>query len=185
MLYFLAGTLALVVLGGWARLRAERELILVRRVSRSVFVAALLAFTLHASATIGAATAQAWPLAVPSVPAFIAGFAVAGTGAALYLAGRMRFRSFRLTWGLATDRLVTDGIYRYTRNPQSVGWLILDTGIAIAGRSGAALALSGVFLLALVAWLPAEERALQARFGEQYERYRRATPRIIGIPRTL
>jgi len=74
--------------------------------------------------------------------------------------------------------LVTDGIFRYTRNPMYVA-----VALALAGwglHLGDVPALLGV--PAFVAWMdrlqiPAEERALRELFGVEFERYCRAVRR--------
>ncbi len=103
-------------------------------------------------------------------------------GAALYLAARIRFRSFRLTWGLDTSCLITTGVYRISRNPQTLGAIIVLAGAALSGNCTVALLLSGVMLVGSMIWLPKEEEILQRRFGEQYRRYRKCVPRFFGWP---
>jgi protein-S-isoprenylcysteine O-methyltransferase Ste14 len=88
---------------------------------------------------------------------------------------RWQFRTFRLTWGLSTDRLTTTGIYGISRHPQNLGWGLTLLGVALWGASGVALVLVALYAAACALWLPAEERALQARFGAVYAEYRRAT----------
>ena len=63
--------------------------------------------------------------------------------------------------------------------PQVVGWFLMYAGIALYGRSGAALVIAILFMAAFVPWILAEERALQARFGEAYTQYRKRTPRFL------
>ena len=124
-----------------------------------------------------------WPVAIPPFVAYTVGAITAVAGAALYGAARMCFGSFRQAWGLTMDRLVTDGVYRYSRNPQLVGWLLIITGASMAGRSGGALILAAVYALSCLVWIPVEERILERRFGEEYRKYRDAVPRYLGLPR--
>jgi protein-S-isoprenylcysteine O-methyltransferase Ste14 len=132
----LLGSLSLLLLGAWARRRAAREFRLDGRVSVPTFIAGLLAFTIHAAAVGAVSVMRAWPLPLAWLPAVLVGGLLAGLGATLYLAARVRFRLFRLTWRLTTDRLVTGGVYRHTRNPQGIGVLLIDIGAAMIGRSG-------------------------------------------------
>lgn len=77
--------------------------------------------------------------------------------------------------------VVTDGPFRYTRNPMYVG---------MAGLLGAHAVLRGGWLpLVPVATfvavidrtqIPAEERAMAWSFGEAYDSYRSTTPRWLG-----
>ncbi len=124
-----------------------------------------------------------WPLAIPPLVAYTVGAITAVAGAALYGAARLCFGSFRQTWGLTLDRLVTNGVYRYSRNPQMVGWLLILIGVGVAGRSGGALLLAAVYALSCLVWIPVEERILERRFGDEYRRYRNAVPRYLGLTR--
>ncbi|HEX2085920.1 MAG TPA: isoprenylcysteine carboxylmethyltransferase family protein [Solirubrobacteraceae bacterium] len=76
-----------------------------------------------------------------------------------------------------TERLVVGGLYRYVRNPMYVA-----VGATIVGQ---ALLLGRPWLLAYAAgfWLVTaafvrlyEEPTLRARYGEEYDAYRRAVP---------
>lgn len=97
----------------------------------------------------------------------------------MYLTARFQFQSFRQTWGLQTDKLIVAGIYGLVRHPQNVGWGLLLAAVALLGRSGAALALIGVYGITCLIWLPLEEAFLARRFGEAYDAYRRSTPAVI------
>jgi protein-S-isoprenylcysteine O-methyltransferase Ste14 len=69
--------------------------------------------------------------------------------------------------------LVTSGIYRFTRNPMYLGDALILLAVVVFFSNP--LGLAGVILF--IAWMnllqiPAEERALRARFGEAYDAYR-------------
>ncbi|HEY5628977.1 MAG TPA: isoprenylcysteine carboxylmethyltransferase family protein [Candidatus Limnocylindrales bacterium] len=86
---------------------------------------------------------------------------------------------------MPTQELLTDGPYRYCRNPMTLGAILAYLGIAIASRtiSGGALVVAlAAILLAYLRRL--EEPELAERFGEAYLAYRRETPFIVpGRPR--
>lgn len=92
------------------------------------------------------------------------------------------FRSFEQTSGLEKGELVKSGPYRYSRNPQVVGWGLALLGAALAGRSPKALLLVAAFFLLHSFYLSIEERHLERAFGEEYRRYRANTPRFLGLP---
>ena len=74
--------------------------------------------------------------------------------------------------------LVTTGANAVTRNPMYLGLTGLLLANAIRLRSWRALVPATVFVLLIDRLqIPAEETALSARFGEDYEAYRRAVPR--------
>ncbi len=98
-------------------------------------------------------------------------------GASLYMAARIEFRSFRRTWGLDNDRLVTTGIYRFSRNPQTLGAVLFLAGASLAGRSMVAALLVTLLWVASLIWLPVEEKVLEHLFGDEYRRYRDAEER--------
>jgi len=76
-----------------------------------------------------------------------------------------------------TRNLVVGGLYRYVRNPMylAVGTTIVGEALVLA-RS-VLFVWAAVFAVAVVAFVRGyEERTLRRRFGEEYERYRRAVP---------
>lgn len=73
--------------------------------------------------------------------------------------------------------LVTDGVYRYTRNPMYVSILIGLLAVSVGtGRLRTLLALPGMFW-SLQPQIDAEESALAELFGAQYATYRARVPR--------
>jgi len=81
--------------------------------------------------------------------------------------------------------LVTDGPNRFTRNPMYLSVAAALTAHAVLRRSAwALLPVAGFVALIDRTQIPAEEKALGERFGEQYEEYRSRVPRWIGPPRT-
>ena len=83
---------------------------------------------------------------------------------------------------LIASGLITGGVYRYSRNPQNVGWLLLLAGTSLLGGSAAALLLTFLFWLVLHLYLvSAEEPHLTRAFGERYQRYQSTTPRYLGF----
>lgn len=118
-------------------------------------------------------------LPVNTVVAFATGSALLLGGVWLYGAGVIAFRSFEQVSGTETGELVTGGIYRRSRNPQVLGWSLVLLGVAVTGRSLAALVLMILFLAIWHVAVKAEEEHLERTFGEQYRKYRSATPRYL------
>lgn len=75
----------------------------------------------------------------------------------------------------------TQGLYQYSRNPQLVGLLLTVGGLAVTGNS---LLIAAICIAAAV-WLIlmplAEEPWLRDQYGDDYERYREAVPRFLGL----
>jgi protein-S-isoprenylcysteine O-methyltransferase Ste14 len=137
------------------------------------------AYAALAAGVIFTARAHAWPLPLPSAVTVAIGATLLACGGAVYVIGRLQLRSFRATWGLATDRLLTTGIYRLVRHPQNLGWGLLLTGVAMLGGSGVALALTGAYVFSCVIWLPVEEAYLERMFGSRYSSYHASTPALV------
>src|SRR5579883_2508397 len=76
-------------------------------------------------------------------------------------------------------RLVTDGAYRFIRNPSYLGMIVTALGWALAFRSGTGLLLTALLLPPLLARIRAEEALLHAQFGAAYDAYRARTARLI------
>jgi protein-S-isoprenylcysteine O-methyltransferase Ste14 len=76
-------------------------------------------------------------------------------------------------------KLVTDGLYRFIRNPSYLGLLVSTLGWALAFRAGVGVALTALLLPPLIARMRAEEALLGERFGDAYEAYRARTWRLV------
>jgi protein-S-isoprenylcysteine O-methyltransferase Ste14 len=79
-----------------------------------------------------------------------------------------------------TTALVTEGIFRRTRNPLYVGIILAQYAIALI------FALDWLLLLILPSWIvlhfgvvTREERYLERKFGEHYRRYKQNVPRYL------
>jgi protein-S-isoprenylcysteine O-methyltransferase Ste14 len=77
--------------------------------------------------------------------------------------------------------IITTGPYRYTRNPQYVGFIILYIGIILVTSSFMAL-VTGVFAIILFFITPfSEEPWLRQQYGKPYEVYCKKVPRFVGL----
>jgi len=79
--------------------------------------------------------------------------------------------------------LVTDGVFRISRNPMYLGLTLLLVGWAMLLESASPWLVPPVFVAVTTLWqiLP-EERALGRLFGQPYVAYRQRIPRWIGWP---
>jgi len=92
-------------------------------------------------------------------------------------------------WGDVDDaaqstELVTTGLYRYTRNPMVLGFLLLLSGIGWVGQSITAMfIIPAIAFVLLWVWLKRrEEPKLEQRFGDAYRAYKATTPLILPRP---
>jgi protein-S-isoprenylcysteine O-methyltransferase Ste14 len=116
-----------------------------------------------------------WALPFPPGPWALAvgvgGAAVASVAFAAVVYFR-RARTSPFPWD-ASNALVTEGPYRYTRNPMYLGLAALV--LATAGFTGSlwpVLTLPVAIALVVVFAIRPEERYLEARFGDAYRAYR-------------
>jgi protein-S-isoprenylcysteine O-methyltransferase Ste14 len=81
---------------------------------------------------------------------------------------------------IPTRELLTDGPYRYCRNPMTLGAIVAYLGIGIAAGTVAGTALVLGFAGSLLVYLKRlEEGELAERFGEAYLAYKRDVPFFI------
>lgn len=109
---------------------------------------------------------------------------VAAIGVGVLLAGVWAFRRHRTTVNPLhpehTTFVVTGGVYRYTRNPMYLGLLLVLLALALWLGNGIAPIMLIVFVLYLTRFqIVPEERALLAKFGDEYARYTRQVRRWI------
>ena len=97
------------------------------------------------------------------------------------LTGRCRVRHGGGGPGITVppDRLVTDGLYAYTRNPMYLGHLIFMLGLAVTFRSWAALALLAINTTWFHRRVLDDEARLRKQFGPQYLDYQQRVKRWI------
>lgn len=138
-----------------------------------VVITALLMWGLHRALPL-------WMWTSPLRPWFAGGLFAAGAGFAL--AGVIAFRRARTTVDPrvpdAASRIVSSGIYRYSRNPMYVGFLLALAAWALWLASPVA----ALCLPAFVAYMnrfqiAPEERMLGQKFGAHYLAYRQAVRR--------
>jgi protein-S-isoprenylcysteine O-methyltransferase Ste14 len=76
--------------------------------------------------------------------------------------------------------IVTEGPFRYTRNPGYLSMAMIYTGIAsLANALWAILLLPGALLVIRRSVIEREERYLEGKFGEEYLRYKEQVRRWI------
>ncbi|MDJ0975047.1 MAG: isoprenylcysteine carboxylmethyltransferase family protein [Planctomycetota bacterium] len=96
-------------------------------------------------------------------------------GVALAVAGLERFHRAGTPHDpyAQPEALVTGGVYRFTRNPMYLGLTVVLVGLAVWIATWPAFLVPPVFLLVIrVAFVPREERRLEARFAAAYLDYK-------------
>lgn len=115
-----------------------------------------------------------------ALPLIMAGLATAAAGLLLGISalGLFHRKGTKPEPWKPSSALVSDGVYRFTRNPMYLGMMLIYAGIAlIAGGPWTAAALAPVFLIFNVYVIAREEAYLERRFGDVYIAYRRQVRR--------
>jgi protein-S-isoprenylcysteine O-methyltransferase Ste14 len=154
------------------------------RPSIQTMAAATAFYWLHFGLVVLAVVKSTWHFSLLPPVAVGGGATLIVAGAALYLSAISVF-GFKRQLGLNTTRLVTEGIYRWSRNPLFVGWTLVLVGVGLVRESGMVLLLAAVFWVSYRLSLPLEEELLGRLYGEAYEAYRRRTHRYFGRQRRL
>jgi protein-S-isoprenylcysteine O-methyltransferase Ste14 len=106
-------------------------------------------------------------------------------GLPIYLLGLI---SYAMVWvGFATtppDKLITTGIYRYSRNPMQLSQAVIFLGVGIATTSWVFLLLAASYIVTPLLWVAAEERHCLKYYGDAYREYMNRTPRWLGLPKS-
>ncbi|MDA2923491.1 isoprenylcysteine carboxylmethyltransferase family protein [Acidobacteria bacterium AH-259-L09] len=181
--WLVIGLMLIGSLSYWCRLQARRQIEESQRLSVTTVVGVWIVYLGHAALTVFSAVLSIWSLPWPRLMSLWLGCTAIALGAILLVLGMMTFRSFQRMNGRLNDRLITSGIYRWSRNPQNVGWGLALFGIAVAGRSAVALILTVVFWVRFGLYVREEERQLETSFGEEYCDYLATSHRYFGPPR--
>lgn len=122
------------------------------------------------------------PFAVGIPAAIFIAVALFLVGAAVAIAGVLAFKRNKTTVNPftpeRTSTLVTTGIYRFTRNPMYLGFLLALAGWAVLLSNLVAFALLPVFIAYMNRFqIEPEERALENHFGADYRAYKQSVRR--------
>ena len=121
-----------------------------------------------------------WPGGAWAAVLAMAGVFLAAAGIALDLATMLAFRRHRTTVlpNRGATRLITDGPFRFSRNPIYVGntLLVAGAGLAFGIAWLVPAALAAAFATRKLA-IEREERHLALRFGQDWTTYAARTPR--------
>ena len=98
---------------------------------------------------------------------------IAGASLMLAAAGLFRRLGTNVPPSQPTTLVATTGPYRWTRNPMYLGMALIYAGLAIGFDGPVALALLPLVLATIQTQVIArEERYLEAKFGDDYRRYK-------------
>ncbi len=112
----------------------------------------------------------------------VAGFLIISVGIFLLIiaVGVFMARKTTVIPTRAPDKLVTDGIYRITRNPMYLGMLLILTGFTLMMDTVSGLVCPVLFFFIMdYTVIPREEKVVEGVFGEAYLKYKSHTRRWI------
>ncbi|MBW2271052.1 MAG: isoprenylcysteine carboxylmethyltransferase family protein [Deltaproteobacteria bacterium] len=123
-----------------------------------------------------------WPLPLPVTGVLRVALAalLLAAGIALILAAAGLFRKTGQDpkpWKPSPE-IISDGVYRFTRNPMYVSMGLLQAGLGVALADGWVVALvPPVWLVIYLIAIRHEEAYLERKFGGEYQDYKRAVRR--------
>lgn len=116
-----------------------------------------------------------WPLGLIGLLPFAGGLAVAKHGSDIFEKKGTNIETFD-----APDLLITNGIYKHSRNPMYLGFVLSLTGIFIILGTLSSLLVVLLFIAITDRWYIAyEEAAMADVFGEDYAMYKSQTRRWV------
>lgn len=118
-----------------------------------------------------------WP---PGGARTVAGLAaiLIGLGIAWWHARLFRRRGTNLRTFDEPQQLVTEGLFRHSRNPMYLGFALATGGLALLLGATAPALVAAAFVLVLDRWyVRFEEQAMLRQFGQAYRDYCRRTRR--------
>lgn len=102
-------------------------------------------------------------------------------GGSLWIIGIIIILGVCMSWAKTAEKKpVTKGVYKYSRNPMYVSFMFTYIGIGIIAASWVFLMLTFVYILITVLIVEYEEKFCIEKFGKDYKKYMKETPRWIG-----
>lgn len=119
------------------------------------------------------------PVFVKGLP-LLAGIVLILMGVGFTIGGAAQFNRAKtnINTFYKPDHLVTDGLFRYSRNPMYLGFATVLAGTALVLGSWEGLIIAAGFVIIADRWyIGFEEAAMAETFGEAYKAYCRTTRR--------
>ena len=130
---------------------------------------------------LGGVLDYTWPVGLGAgAVGVLAGAALFALGGAIAFTAIRQFRRAGTNFKTheASTAIVTDGLYRYSRNPIYIALGLVYAGIAVAADGLWAMALLAPTLVVVRHGVIArEERYLEGKFGDEYLRYKASVRR--------
>lgn len=120
-----------------------------------------------------------------AIPLTVAGLLVAAIGDMTFIVAMITMKD---SWraGISESektQLITDGIYRFSRNPAFLGFDLMYIGIMLAFLNIPLLCFTVLVVISLHLQILQEEKFLITVFGDSYKEYQKRTCRYLGVMR--
>jgi protein-S-isoprenylcysteine O-methyltransferase Ste14 len=137
-------------------------------------------FGLFFMTTLNAALYTRWVFAPNNLLYKYFGAAFISVGILIITEAFIEFRSFRRVNGLQADKVISTGVYRFSRNPQYLAMFLFLIGFSLIYRSIIAFTLTPIFMVIVnVVIIPGEEKYLEKTLGEKYIQYKKKVRRWV------
>ena len=114
-----------------------------------------------------------FPISLVGILPLVAGLGIAKRGSDIFEKTGTNIETFD-----NPDILVTDGLYRISRNPMYLGFLVALLGVAVVlGNFSSLLVAVGFFVITDRWYIKFEEKAMAKTFGDRYAEYKAKTRR--------
>ena len=115
----------------------------------------------------------AFPISLVGILPLVVGLGIAKRGSDIFEKTGTNIETFN-----DPDILVTDGLYRISRNPMYLGFLVALLGVAIVlGNFSSILVAVGFFVITDRWYIKFEEETMAKTFGDRYAEYKEKTRR--------
>lgn len=79
-----------------------------------------------------------------------------------------------------SSALITDGVFKFSRNPMYLGMVLILFGLALLLQSFSPFIVATIFIFVMErVFVNNEEKMLEEKFGEEWNRYKQATRKWI------
>ncbi|MHB8137855.1 MAG: methyltransferase family protein [Smithellaceae bacterium] len=130
---------------------------------------------------INATLYSRWVFAPDNTVCNVFGYIFMLTGITISVEAFVEFRSLKRIFSqtyLAADKVITTGVYRFSRNPQYIGWHLFFIGLSLLSRSIVAITLILIHLTIFqFIVIPGEEKYLEKLLGDEYMQYKKRVRR--------
>ena len=162
------------------RIKSKQDYTNRQKLTASAAILAFLVFAIHANAIY-----LAIPTPYPEIPPLpdllvvrIQFFTLLGIGIIILLFAWFKLGSQR-SFGSDKNQLEVTGIYKYSRNPQLIGYGSMLFSFVIGDLSYLTIIWFILYIIAAHFMIKSEEEFLTRKYGEAYLDYCRKTPRLL------